>query len=152
MSQLSRRLSVIAFLSMCLSAAALLGHAQESKPHRLAIQVSTADPAVMALALSNVVNVSEEYARSGEEIEVEIVAYGPGLNMLREDTSPVKARVKSIAQSMPYVTFRACGNTQATMSKNEGKEIVLLPEAKVVKAGVVRLMELQEAGWSYIHP
>jgi intracellular sulfur oxidation DsrE/DsrF family protein len=142
-----------AVVSLTLVANPTSGHAaDEKKPHRLAIQVSTNDPATMNQALNNVVNVANEISESGDEVEIEVVAYGPGLHMLREDTSPVKARIKSIAESMPYVRFTACGNTQHNMEKAEGKEIPLVSQAKVVKAGVVRLMELQEKGWSYVRP
>lgn len=127
-------------------------NAVESKSHHLAIHVDQNDPAVMNLALNNAVNVVQNYSAVGEEVEIEIVAYGPGLNMLREDTSPVKARVKSISESMPNVVFTACGNTRDAMKKAEGKEIPLVTQAKVVPAGVVRLMELQEKGWSYVRP
>jgi intracellular sulfur oxidation DsrE/DsrF family protein len=64
----------------------------------------------------------------------------------------VKARVKSIGESMPNVAFTACGNTSDAMKKAEGKEIPLVAKTKVVPAGVVRLMELQEKGWSYLRP
>ena len=124
----------------------------EPKTHGLVIQISTNDAAVMNLGLNNAVNVAEEYSEKGEDVEIEIVCYGPGLHLLRGDTSPLKDRVASIAKSMPYVTFIACGNTQATMAKNEGRDIVLVPQAKVVKAGVGRIMELQERHWSYIRP
>ncbi len=126
--------------------------ADEKKVHRLAVQISTNDPATMNLTLNNVVNVAQEYSKDSQEFEIEVVAYGSGLHMLRDDTSPVKARVKSIVDSVPGVTFTACGNTKDNMAKAEGKEIVLVPQAKLVKAGVVRLMQLQESGWSYIRP
>lgn len=126
--------------------------AADAKAHRVAIQVSANDPAVMNLALNNAVNVAQDYSAKGEEVEIEIVAYGPGLHMLRDDTSPVKARVKSIGESMPNVAFVACGNTRTAMEKAEGKEVPLVSRANVVKAGVVRLMELQEQGWSYVRP
>lgn len=126
--------------------------AADAARHRLAIHVDQNDPAVMNLALNNVVNVVQHYSAAGEEVEIEIVAYGPGLHMLRDDTSPVKARVKSIGESMPNVAFTACGNTSDAMKKAEGKDIPLVSQAKVVPAGVVRLMELQEKGWSYVRP
>lgn len=126
--------------------------AADSKVHHLAIQVSVNDPAVMNLALNNAANVAQDYSAKGEEVEVEIVVYGPGLHMLRDDTSPVKDRVKSIGESLPNVAFTACGNTQKAMQKAEGKEIPLVSRAKVVPAGVVRLMELQGRGWSYVRP
>jgi intracellular sulfur oxidation DsrE/DsrF family protein len=72
--------------------------------------------------------------------------------MLRDDTSPVKERIKSMSQAMPQLTFSACGNTRENMTKSEAKDIPLISQAKVVKAGVVRLMELQEQGWSYLRP
>jgi intracellular sulfur oxidation DsrE/DsrF family protein len=131
---------------------ASLSNATDPVHHRLAIHVDQNDPAVMNLALNNAVNVVQHYSAAGEEVEIEIVTYGPGLHMLREDTSPVKARVKSIGESMPNVAFTACGNTSDAMKKAEGKEIPLVAKTKVVPAGVVRLMELQEKGWSYLRP
>jgi uncharacterized protein len=125
----------------------------ESKgPHRLALQVNSNDPAAMNLALNNASNVAQHYQEVGEPVEIEIVAYGPGLHMLRDDTSPVKPRLKSISESIPTISFKACGNTQQNMQKAEEKDIPLVAQAAVVKSGVVRLMELQEQGWSYIRP
>ena len=72
--------------------------------------------------------------------------------MLRNDTSPVKARIEALALSSPEISFKACGNTRENMSKVEDKEIPLISEAKVVKSGVVRVMELQEQGWTYVKP
>jgi hypothetical protein len=72
--------------------------------------------------------------------------------MLREDTSPVKERVKSLAENRPTVQFKACGNTQTNMSKLEKKKVPLVAQASVVPSGVVRIIELQEQGWSYLRP
>lgn len=124
----------------------------EKKLHRLVLQVNTNEPAMMNLALNNATNVAQYYKELGEKVEIEVVTFGPGLHMLRDDTSPVKARIKSIAQSMPSISFKACGNTRENMQKAEDKEIPLIAEATVVKSGVVRLMEAQEQGWSYVRP
>lgn len=121
-------------------------------PHRLVIQVNVNDPAVMNLALNNVSNVAQYYKQIGQDVEIELVAFGPGLHMLRDDTSPVKARIKTMSESMPQLTFAACGNTRENMAKAEANDIPLLSQAKVVKSGVVQLMELQERGWSYLRP
>ena len=122
------------------------------KMHRLILQVNTNDAATMNLALNNATNVIQNYKDLGEKVTIEIVTYGPGLHMLRDDTSPVKARIKAISESTPSISFAACGNTRENMSKFEGKEIPLISEAKVVNSGVVRVMELQEQGWSYVKP
>jgi hypothetical protein len=81
---------------------------------------------------------------------IELVAYGPGLNMLRADTSPVKDRLVSVKQSIPDVVFSACNNTLTAMEKAEGHPIAIVPQAGLVPAGVVRLIELQEAGYAYV--
>jgi uncharacterized protein len=120
--------------------------------HRLVLQVASNEPGTMNLALNNATNVAEHYRASGEKVEIEIVVYGPGLHMLRDDTSPVKSRIASLRQSSPDISFMACNNTQQNMQKQEGKEIPLVPEAKIVKSGVVRVMELQEQGWAYVRP
>ena len=126
--------------------------ANRTQPHRLAVQVDVNDPATMNLALNNVSNTVQHYSEIGQKVEIEVVAFGPGLHMLREDTSPVKARIKSMSETMPEVSFSACGNTRENMTKVEAKEIPLISQAKVTKSGVVRLMELQERGWSYLRP
>lgn len=128
-------------------------HAADAKKvHRIAIQVNVNDPAVMNLALNNAANVAIDYSAKGEEVEIEIVTYGPGLHMLRDDTSPVKARLKSMSASMHNLTFAACENTRGKMKQAEGKDIPLVSQAKSVPSGVVRLVDLQEKGWSYIRP
>ena len=128
--------------------------AADGKAHRVAIQVDQNDPAIMNLALNNATNVIEYYRGKGEDVDVDLVAYGPGLNMLRDDTSPVKERIKHLKDfAVPgKIQFSACNNTKQGMEKKEGHAISILPEATIVPSGVVRLMELQEQGWSYVRP
>jgi uncharacterized protein len=128
--------------------------ADTARQHRVSIQVDQDDPAVMNLALNNASNVIEYYRGKGEDVQVEVVTYGPGLNMLREDTSPVKDRIKQLMElSFPSnITFSACNVTKQGMEKREGHAITIIPQASLVPSGVVRLMELQEQGWSYVRP
>jgi intracellular sulfur oxidation DsrE/DsrF family protein len=126
--------------------------AADKKLHRLVLQVNTNEPAMMNLALNNATNVAQYYKDLGEKVEIEVVTFGPGLHMLRDDTSPVKSRIKAIAASTPAISFKACGNTQENMRKSEDKDIPLISEATMVKSGVVRVMELQEQGWTYVRP
>ncbi|WP_271592461.1 DsrE family protein [Bradyrhizobium sp. CCBAU 65884] len=122
------------------------------KSHRLVLQVNSNDPAMMNLTLNNASNVAQYYRDLGEPVSIEVVTFGPGLHMLRDDTSPVKPRIEVLAMSHPEVSFKACGNTQENMRKAENKDINLIPQATIVKSGVVRVMELQEQGWSYVKP
>jgi hypothetical protein len=120
--------------------------------HKIAIQVNQNDKAVMDLALNNAKNIIDYYKAKRETVAIEIVTYGPGLHMLRADTSPVKDRIAPMSLENPNLKFIACGNTQANQSKAEGKPVTLLSEATVAPSGVVRLMELQQKGYAYIRP
>ena len=146
-----RRLVTAALLSIAFASAGL---AADTKPHRVSIQVDQNDPQVMNLALNNATNVIEHYRARNESVDVDIVTFGPGLHMLRSDTSPVQDRIKRL-KDMAFpgkIQFSACNNTRQGMEKTEGREISMISDATVVPSGVVRLMELQEQGWSYVRP
>ena len=149
------RRSIFAFLAAAFVAAPAVDRpalAGGEKKHRLAIHVDQSDIAQMNLALGNASNVFEHYKSRGEEVDIEIVTYSQGLQMLREDTSPVKEEIRSTRAKVPQLAFSACGNTKRAMEKTEGKPVPLIEEAVVVPAGVVRLVELQEQGFKYIKP
>ena len=145
------RLAIVALLFMPLVSGSL---AADAKSHRVSIQVDQNDPQVMNLALNNATNVIEYYRGKNEDVDVDIVTYGPGLHMLRDDTSPVKDRIKRLKElAFPgKIQFSACNNTKQGMEKAEGHAISVLSDATIVPSGVVRLMELQEQGWSYVRP
>lgn len=137
-------------LAAAVSATAALA---EGQTHYLAIHVDENDPQVMNLALNNAQNVVNYYQAQGDEVMIEMVAYGPGLNMFVDGKSPVADRIETMALEMQgHITFSACGNTLASMTKKLGAEPVLLAESRVVPAGVIRLMELQNEGYAYLKP
>ena len=146
------RCAAVALVSMAFVGA---GRAADApKPHHIAIQVDQNDPQIMNLALNNATNIIEYYRTKNEEVDIDIVTYGPGLNMLRADTSPVQDRVKRLKDMIfpGKIQFSACHNTMQGMEKAEGHPIPILPDATVVPSGVVHLSELQEQGWSYVRP
>jgi intracellular sulfur oxidation DsrE/DsrF family protein len=53
---------------------------------------------------------------------------------------------------MQNITFSACGNTMHSIEEKTGKPVILVEGVQIVKAGVVRIMELQEQGYSYVRP
>ena len=152
-----RTVAAVALASLILASGALAAKAkvqQPAKPHRVLIQVDQNDPAVMNLALNNATNIIEYYRSKGTEVAVDVVTYGPGLNMLRADTSPVLDRIKQLKNvAFPStIQFSACNVTRQGMEKKEGHPIDIVSDAVVVPSGVIHLMELQEQGWSYIRP
>lgn len=124
----------------------------EGVTHHVAIHVDENDPQVMNMALNNVANVTKYYESVGDTVVVEVVAYGPGLNMFIPGKSPVEDRISAMSLENENLSFAACGNTHRAMSEKAGKEIELMGEAKMVTSGVVRLIELQEEGYAYIRP
>ena len=146
-----RPLATVALISVV---SASVAQAAEGKRHHVAIQVDQNDPVVMNQALNNANNVIDYYRDKNEDVDVDIVAYGPGLHMLRADTSPVQDRIKQLKEMVfpGKIRFSACDITKKGMEKTEGHAISVVPGATVVPSGVVHLMELQEHGWSYVRP
>ncbi|MEE9335484.1 MAG: DsrE family protein [Granulosicoccaceae bacterium] len=126
--------------------------AADEADHRVAIHVDENDKKLMNLALNNITNINKYYESVGETVEIELVAYGPGLHMFRADTSPVIDRITTMSLLHENLTFSACANTHSVMSKKANKEIELLEEATMVPSGVVQLIALQEQGFAYIRP
>jgi intracellular sulfur oxidation DsrE/DsrF family protein len=126
-------------------------HATNERVHRVVIQITQNEPAIMNMALNNAENMLRHYEEKGEKIEIEFVAYGAGLNMFRSDTSPVKDRLVGLGGDK-RITFSGCGNTLSNQSRMENKEIALVPEARIVSTGIARIVELEEQGWTYVRP
>ena len=134
-----------AVIAAVMLASPLIANAAEK--HKIVIQVSTDDPRTQKIALNNAVNLQKQYGI--DNVEIEIVAYGPGLGLMTKKSGQAD-RVTSLAMS--DITFSACGNTMAKVEKKTGKKPVLLEGVQQVKAGVAQIMELQEQGYAYVRP
>jgi len=124
----------------------------QTRAHHIALQVNSDHPAPMKHAVSNSINLVRRYREHNEAVTVEIVAYGPGISMFRADASPVRELLKYMHSNFPEIAFAVCGSTKANIEEREGHPLPLIEETRVVRFGIVRLVELQEAGWSYIRP
>jgi len=112
--------------------------------HRVVIQVSENDPANWNLALNNAQNLQQALGK--DNVKVEIVAYGPGLNMLKAN-SKVAGRVNgALDQNVDVV---ACGNTMKKMKVTKDD---LIGGTRIVEGGVIEISERQQQGWTYIKP
>jgi intracellular sulfur oxidation DsrE/DsrF family protein len=118
--------------------------AKSSKPHKLVMQVSDNDPGKWGLALNNANNVQTNLG--ADHVDIEIVVYGPGVNMLKAD-SPVGARIAGAVKSGVKVV--ACETTLAAMKLSHAD---LLPTVGYVPGGVVELMQKQQQGYAYVRP
>jgi len=140
-------LLLLTLLAMADLQSAMAASDDDGPAHKIVIQVSTDNPRTQKIALNNAVNLQK--ALGQDNVAIEIVAYGPGLSLLT-DKSRQGRRVSSLA--MQDITFSACGNTMKKVAKKSGKMPVLLDGVRVVQAGVLRIMELQEQGYAYVRP
>ena len=145
--QASRRHLYTLLMAGLLSAplrAAIAQPARPGKPHKVVIQVSDADPAKWALALNNASNIQQDLG--ADQVAIEIVAYGPGIGLLKLE-SVLGARVsEAIAAG---VSVQACENTLRNQKLVRDD---MLPRIGYVPSGVVQLMKRQQEGYAYIRP
>lgn len=115
--------------------------------HRLALQLSDRDRAKHLLAISVANNMLKAF--EPDKIAVEVVAFGPGIDLLRAE-SPDRQAVDSLVSQ--GVLFDVCMNTVATVEHETGQAVALNPHARHVDAGVAQLLLLAEAGFTVIRP
>jgi len=143
MSPIVKKINAILILSLFMVGNTIAGEGT----NKLVIQVSTDDPRTQKIALNNAVNLQKLYGM--DNVQIEIVAYGPGLGLMTKKSKQAD-RVTSLA--MQDITFSACSNTMNKLKKKTGKMPVLLEGVQSVNAGVARIMELQQQGYAYIRP
>ncbi|MDQ6627256.1 MAG: DsrE family protein [Pseudomonadota bacterium] len=140
-----RRFAALAGGTALAAALASESRAQSTTaPLKIVFQVSDGEVAKWNLALNNVRNVQTELPDDTPEIEV--VAYGPGIGMLKSD-SPIAARVAETLKNGVKVV--ACENTMKNMKLNYAD---MLPNIGYVPAGVVEIAQKQRQGFAYIKP
>jgi len=124
--------------------AAAQAAADAGKVHKVVFQVSDADPAKWNLALNNVANVQQDLGK--DNVAIEIVAYGPGIGMLKMESTVGPRIAAALGNGVSVV---ACENT---MKNQKLARDDMLPKIGFVEAGVVQLMKRQQEGYAYIRP
>jgi len=99
--------------------------------------------------LSASLDVAERLARSRGQGQVELVVNSFGLDLLRQDRSPERARIERLAERYPNLVFVACGQTVARLLR-EGQPVVLLPEARVASSAINEIVARLRQGWVYV--
>ncbi len=127
------------------------GRAQDA-PHRLLIHVDSPDADVMTEALHNAANVIDTIRKQRGTVAIEIVANGPGTSMFIDALSPVKPEVQRLHAAYPEVVMSACGISLTHTAASMKKQLTVMPEARVVPSGAVRIMQLEEQHWAYLKP
>lgn len=134
-------------LATTLGLSALTSVANAATPDRarIVLQVSDDDPKKWNLALNNARNAQQDLG-GPKNVDIEIVAYGPGINMLKMDAVTANRVSDAIKTGISIV---ACENTMGAQ-KIEKSE--MNPSISYVPAGVIQLMRRQQQGWAYVRP
>ncbi|MDH5179258.1 MAG: DsrE family protein [Gammaproteobacteria bacterium] len=134
-------MAVVAMFSMSAHAA------KDFADVKVVLQISDPNPMKQTLVLNVANNLIKHYGQ--DRVDVEIVAFGPGLRLLFAENSN-KDRISSLAGN--GVRFSACSNTVKAMSKKLGYAPELNSNAKTVPAGVVQIVDLVKKGYTLVKP
>ena len=115
--------------------------------HFIVLQLSDSDPKKERLVLSVASNLLKGYGQ--DKIAVEVVAFGPGIDLLR-DTNEYRSLVDSLVTQ--GVRFDVCGNTLDTIERETGKRPAINPHAIEVQVGVEQILKLTESGYTLVRP
>jgi uncharacterized protein len=140
----SRGFVTVAALALAATMAAAASAQPIPQRNRVVIQVSDGDASKWNLALNNARNLQSDLGAGN--VEIEIVAYGPGIGMLKLD-SPVGNRIGEARDA--GVKVMACENT---MKAQKLARADMLGGIGYVGAGVVEIMQRQQEGWAYLRP
>ena len=115
--------------------------------HKIVLQLSDSDPKKQGLVISVANNLMKFY--DPDKVAVEIVAFGPGVELLRPDNANRKLVESLVAQG---VRFDVCLNTVDTVERDTGKRPDIIPAATPVQVGVGQILSLTENGYTLVRP
>jgi uncharacterized protein len=142
--------TLASMLALTAPAARAQQAALQDKPfaeHKIVLQLSDNDPKRQALVISVAYNLLKFY--DPDKIAVEVVAFGPGIDLLRTDNANRKLVESLIAQG---VRFDVCLNTVDTVERETGKRPEIIPVATPVQVGVGQILSLTENGYTLVRP
>jgi len=138
------RRTALAFLAMTAALPAMAQQKKAAAKQRVVIQVSDNDPAKWTLALNNARNIQAELGK--DNVQIEIVAYGPGLAMLKAESKVAAGLAGALDDNIGLI---ACENT---MQNTKVTRDEMYGGIAYVQAGVTHIMKRQREGWAYIRP
>jgi uncharacterized protein len=115
--------------------------------HRIVLQLSDGDPKKQGLVISVAYNLLKLY--DPDKVAIEVVAFGPGIELLFPDNSNRKLIESLVAQG---VKFDICLNTVDTIERDTGKRPQYIPAATPVQVGVGQILSLTENGYTLVRP
>jgi uncharacterized protein len=117
---------------------------------KVLVHLTSSDSESGLNTLTNLEQMLQEYRSNGQNVRVEVVANGHGIDLLRQGTTPFGPLIARLAKEYKNLSFAACKNTIDQMQITGDEEIDLIPQAKLIDSGIVEVIERQKQGWTYI--
>jgi len=137
------RRALLSALALALTLAlAAVPQAARAKHHRVVFEVNSG-PDTWDQVMGNIENMRKAFAP--EPVDVEVVCFGKGLDLIVTAKTPAADRLRTLSDS--GVRVMACQNS---MRKRKVTAAELLPFAGQVDSGVAEVVRKQEDGWSYL--
>lgn len=115
--------------------------------HRIALQLSDNDSKKQSLVISVAYNLLKAY--DPDKVAIEVVTFGPGIDLLRSENTNRKLVESLVAQG---VRFDVCLNTVDTIERETGKRPDIIAVATPVQVGVGQILALTENGYTLVRP
>ena len=144
------RVFAVALLALAASPVRAQQVPLQDKPfaeHKIVLQLSDNDPRKQALVISVANNLMKFY--DPDKVAIEVVAFGPGIELLRSESASRKQVESLIAQG---VRFDVCLNTVDTIERETGRRPEIMPGATPVQVGVAQILFLTENGYTLVRP
>lgn len=120
-----------------------------AEPQKFIIHVGSSNPVRLKTALDETEGLMDSYRRSNRKLQVEIVANGGGVDLLRADVSPYARRIGLMQEKYPDLGFMACGQTIKKLQE-KGVNVQLLPYAGVASSALEQITLRLKENWVYI--
>ncbi|MQB46146.1 DsrE family protein [Rhizobium sp. ICMP 5592] len=148
--RLTRR-GLLAGIAVVTATGPATGASQKDPLSGVVVLVDSNDPYVMGHTIGYSVNLSKHFAEKQVDMPIEVVANGKGIDLFRADKTTLTEQLIALKQIFPRVTYSVCDSSKKIAEAKERTSISLVPGVGLVPFGIGRVVDLQMAGWAYIH-
>jgi len=117
---------------------------------RVMLHLTTDNPTRLKVVLDETETLLNQYAHNKQPLQMEILANGKGLNLLRADTSEYGQRIRDMQQRYENLVFVACGTALKRLQEEKNLNVQLLPDVDITPSAIGEVLKKQGEGWTYI--
>ncbi len=136
-------------LTNSITSASAMPAAQEEIT-KVLVHLTSADIDAGLNTLNNLQQILDRYQQKKQKVLIEVIANGDGIKLLQNSNTRIAKRIAALSSQHDNLTFAACKNTIDQLRLTRGIRIDLIPQVKLIDSGVVKVIERQNEGWTYI--